>query len=412
MSSNFYTYAYDTNEFTQGYGPDKNPRAEGAMVWIPAGDPSGLIVYLGGIVDPHGNGTVAPQPLDQIFVYDATGNLWSTQTATGEIPQNRAQFCVDVAWAPDNSSFNIYLWGGLSVPPPVVNATSFNDVYVLSLPSFIWMKIFPYHHGNATLGKTGHYSASCNMVKSMSQMLVIGGTYTDMDDCDLAYDIWAQHNLWTGTFRNKGDIEMYWASYEPNVTGNAVPPDVYKVVGGNKDGGATLKKPKAGFDSGNKPLEDLLGQRPDIPQRTPSRHITVPTNSSMPTPPPTSSGSGKLSTGAIVGIAIGSAVGLMLILLVWYCVGRRVVRRQEERRRSEMTQPSYSVVSSSAGAPSMVNPSTSMGPWGGSPQLATPPPPPSELPTQQERNTGDVSELPQQRTENKVSSSPSGDNLS
>ncbi|KAJ4235501.1 hypothetical protein NW757_013501, partial [Fusarium falciforme] len=76
------------------------------MVWIPAGDPQGLLVYMGGIVSTHGNGTTAPQPFDKIFVYDATGNSWSTQTATGEIPQNRRQFCVDVAWAPDKSSFN------------------------------------------------------------------------------------------------------------------------------------------------------------------------------------------------------------------------------------------------------------------------------------------------------------------
>ncbi|KAJ6439168.1 telomere-associated RecQ helicase [Purpureocillium lavendulum] len=330
MSSSFYTYAYDTGTFTQAAAPDKNPRAEGAMVWIPAGDSLGLLIYMGGIVSPSGNGTgngtVAPQPFDKVFVFDAKGNSWSTQTATGEIPQNRRQFCVDVAWAPDKSSFNIYLWGGLSVPPPYVNVTSFNDIYILTLPSFIWVKAYPDHHGNATLPPDyGHYSASCNMVKSMSQLFVIGGTYTDTDACDLAVDAWAQHNFWTGTSQNAGDNKTYWALYDPNVTSNVVPVDIYSAVGGTKDGNATLVSPKAGFDSGNKPLEDLLGRRPTIPPRSPTRHISSPTNSSTPTPtptptppaPPTSS----LSTGAIVGIAISGAVGaLLLVLLVWILI--------------------------------------------------------------------------------------------
>jgi hypothetical protein len=78
------------------------------MTWIPAGDPQGLLVYMGGIVSPHdNNSTTAPQPLDEVFVYDATSNSWYKQKATGEVPQNRRQFCTDVAWAPDNSSFNM-----------------------------------------------------------------------------------------------------------------------------------------------------------------------------------------------------------------------------------------------------------------------------------------------------------------
>ncbi|KAK2686234.1 hypothetical protein QWA68_014713, partial [Fusarium oxysporum] len=408
MSSYLYTYDYDKGDFTQQAGPDDKSRAEGTMIWIPAGDPQGLLVYMGGIVSPHNNSTTAPQPFDEIFVYDATGNSWSTQTATGEIPQSRRQFCVDVAWAPDNSSFNIYLWGGLSVPPPVVNTTSFNDVYILTLPSFIWVKAFPNHHGNATLSpEYGHYSASCNMVKSMSQMLVIGGTYPDTDNCDLAYNIWAQHNFWTGTLHNEGDNKTYWAQYEPNVTSNVVPVDVYSVVGGNKEGHATLKGPKDGFDSGNSLLQTLMARRPSIAQRTPTRQLTPPTNS----PGPVSSGSGRLSTGAIVGIAIGSAVGLALVLLIWFYIGRRVIRRRNERRQSEMMQPSHSILSSTVGAPSIASPQESVGPWGGSPQLVMHPSP-SELPTQQDRDMDVISELPQQRTDNKGAVSPNSDSLS
>jgi len=35
-------------------------------------------------------------------------------------------------WADDHSSYSIYLYGGLSPP----NGTAFDDVYILTLPSF------------------------------------------------------------------------------------------------------------------------------------------------------------------------------------------------------------------------------------------------------------------------------------
>jgi hypothetical protein len=107
MSSNLYKFDYDANQLKLMNAPDKLGRAEGAMVWIPAGDNPGLLVYLGGLVDSSGNGTRAPQPMNKILVFDPATNGWFTQTATGEIPQNRSRFCADAAWAPDKSSYNM-----------------------------------------------------------------------------------------------------------------------------------------------------------------------------------------------------------------------------------------------------------------------------------------------------------------
>lgn len=106
MSSAFYHYEYDSNTTTEESPPDTLPRAEGVMVWIPAGD-TGMLVYFGGLVSPYRNGTVAYQPLDKIFLYDPSTNAWETQMATGEIPVNRRQFCAGAAWAPDRSSYNM-----------------------------------------------------------------------------------------------------------------------------------------------------------------------------------------------------------------------------------------------------------------------------------------------------------------
>lgn len=304
-------------------------------------------------------------------------------------------------WEKHNNS---YLWGGLSVPPPLVNTTSFNDIYILTIPSFTWVKAYPDHHGNATLPpQYGHYSASCNIVKSMSQLLVIGGTYPDTNACDLAANIWGQHNFWTGTSQNAGNNETYWAQYDPNITTNVVPVDVYSVVGGTKEGGATLASPKGGFDPDNKPLQDLLGRRPSIASRSPTRQVTLPTNST--TPKPTQPPQPGLSGGAIAGIVIGSIAGFAILLLAWFIMGRRIVRRRNERRQSMMEQSSrlYSVTSSTAEAPSMTM-SVDASNYAAS-RLSRPQSsllPPTELPSQPDDNfqaLNTVSEMPPQDIE-------------
>src|SRR2546423_846018 len=77
----------------------------------------------------------------------------------------------------DNS--NIYLYGGAGFDS---NATGFDDVYILSMPSFQWIKWWP------TVANTGHphNSLSCNVVDN-AQMLIIGGTFPAPGDsamCD------------------------------------------------------------------------------------------------------------------------------------------------------------------------------------------------------------------------------------
>jgi hypothetical protein len=42
----------------------------------------------------------------------SSSNGWYTQTITGTVPDPRVDFCLVLASAPDNSSFNIYMYGG------------------------------------------------------------------------------------------------------------------------------------------------------------------------------------------------------------------------------------------------------------------------------------------------------------
>jgi hypothetical protein len=76
--------------------------------------------------------------LQQIILYDIIGQRWYTQNATGDIPANRRRFCAGATWAQDQSSYNIYLYGGNSVPAE--GGPGFDDVYILTLPSFTWIK--------------------------------------------------------------------------------------------------------------------------------------------------------------------------------------------------------------------------------------------------------------------------------
>ncbi|CAH0059685.1 unnamed protein product [Clonostachys solani] len=241
------------------------------------------------------------------------------------------------------------------------------------------------------------------MVKSMSQMLVIGGTYTDTNDCDLAYKIWAQHNFWTGTSQNAGDnTTYYWALYNPNITTNVVPIDVYNAIGGDKMGGANLTAPQKGFDPGNELLQTLFDRKPVIPDRKPTRDINI-----------HSPGASGLSGGAIAGIVIGSIAGLALLLLAWYCVGKRVLHRREERRQERYSISSH--MGNTAGLSSIGNPPMSMisrqqsfGTWGtASTNYQSPPPAeqgpcveltaeqvPGELPSSDPAKPEIINELP------------------
>jgi hypothetical protein len=99
-SSNLIRYDMIGNTFSNITGPNNTGRAEGVMVYLPAGE-EGLLVYFGGILDPFHNGTVIPSPLSEIHIYDILSTKWYTQTATGNVPPPRGRFCAvqySTAW--------------------------------------------------------------------------------------------------------------------------------------------------------------------------------------------------------------------------------------------------------------------------------------------------------------------------
>lgn len=96
------------------------------------------------------------------------------QSTKGDTPPPLARFCSVVAPAPDKSSFNIYIYGGYDGQVPDDRPS--DAVYVLSLPTFKWIKVYD---GESNHGRYGH---KC-FRPYPDKMLVIGGTYTTPSLC-------------------------------------------------------------------------------------------------------------------------------------------------------------------------------------------------------------------------------------
>ncbi|KAI1490646.1 hypothetical protein F5X96DRAFT_678949 [Biscogniauxia mediterranea] len=321
-------YTMDSMVWSNNTGPDNIGRAEGAMVYIPASD-GGMLVYFGGVQD-QGNGSVVGQPMEQMgkhispqspsnsrltcgrFVYDILSSRWYQQTASGNIPQMRSRFCAGATWAPDQSSYNIYLYGGRGMPP---STAGFDDVYILSLPSFTWIKFYP---EAANTNQYPHNTLSCNVIDN-AQMIIIGGTFP-LDDttCDNP-EQWGSHNLDLGKQNPQG---AQWYLYQANVTSYVVPQEIIDAIGGGPQGGATKRAPDGGFDQPD--LSVYLRRTFTAATRTPTR--SIPGETGTPSGP-------ALSSGAIAGIAVGSAAALMMVLVgcCWF------IRRH--RRRYYQKQP-------------------------------------------------------------------------
>ncbi|ETS85723.1 hypothetical protein PFICI_03748 [Pestalotiopsis fici W106-1] len=299
-------YDMDAQRMDNMTGPDNTGRAEGSMVYLPVSD-GGMLIYFGGSQDP-GNGSVLGQPMDEIFIFDIASSRWYTQTASGDVPGMRARFCSGVTWADDQSSYNVYLYGGLGMP----NYTSgYDDVYILSMPSFTWIKMYP----NNTAEQYPHHSLTCNVIDG-AQMIITGGEFPlDNTSCDAPTQFGA-HGLDMG---EQNADRSPWFLYRPNITSYVVPDVISNVIGGNAQGAATKTSPVDGFDEID--LKVLMARKYTAPARSPTRNVSTAT---VTVPPAAPSHSSSLSRGAIAGIAVGSAVGALAVLAgIWLCCRRR-----------------------------------------------------------------------------------------
>jgi hypothetical protein len=147
-------------------------RGGAAMSWVPYGE-QGLLVLTGGVPNPlnidlDGNpSTSTTNMMEQVSVYDVANDIWYAQSTSGGPPPQLADFCAVVAHEENAASYQIYIFGGFDGS----SATSSNDVWILSVPSFHWTQVqFPATDG----GRYGHVCA----MPYPDQMIVVGGLGT------------------------------------------------------------------------------------------------------------------------------------------------------------------------------------------------------------------------------------------
>ena len=233
------------------------------------------------------------------YLQDKPSNgTWYRQNTTGDIPAPRIDFCTVAISAPDNSSHHIYLYGGWN---PLDNGTAFDDVYILSMPSFTWTAVFKN-------GGTPRYAHNCH-IAAKRQMLTVGGNITSAQ-CDWEKKGVAVLDMTTIT----------WGSvFRTNTTAFEVPDKVLSVTGGSSNGGATIKEPALGWNSPQ--LQEVW----DTPRGT-HRVISTPSPSSTPE-------SSSNHTGAIAGGVVGGVAGLALVAGALFFLYRR---RQKAKQPSEL----------------------------------------------------------------------------
>ncbi|KAI9698644.1 MAG: hypothetical protein M1836_003753 [Candelina mexicana] len=305
-TSNLIRYDMTSDSYTNNTGPSSTGRAEGVLLYLPASD-GGLLIYFGGVMTPYGNSTTVGAPMDQINIYDIASGKWYTQNATGTVPEPRARFCAGATWAEDKSSYNIYLYGGMGVSAS--NLAGFDDVYILTLPSFTWIKWFPTDSGPGN----PHHTLTCNVINN-AQMLIMGGTFPLTDQCD-AQAVYGQHNLNLGKDNSEN---AKWALFNPNMTKYKVPSEIIAVVGGGASGGATKKSPDKDWNHRDLPV--YFQRQATISARTATR--ALPTATAKPAE--TSAPAKKSNTGAIAGGAVGGAVVLLAVVAgIVICLRKR-----------------------------------------------------------------------------------------
>ncbi|KAF9871427.1 hypothetical protein CkaCkLH20_11074 [Colletotrichum karsti] len=216
-------------------------RADGVLVFVPGWGPRGVLIGMAG-----GSADTFVDDLGTLDVYDIATSEWYHQKTTGDKPSVRVNPCAVIASAPDASSSQIYFFGGQNLQP-YKEQTQYNDMYILTIPSFTWIKVD--EGSGVPTPRAGH---TCSMRDG--QMIVVGGYIGQSQTCDKqpVYVFDASNLEWKSKFEAADhpadlspDNSVLAGSY-----GYKVPGKVQSVIGGNSDGGATATTPAAGPATG------------------------------------------------------------------------------------------------------------------------------------------------------------------
>lgn len=292
-------------------------RADGALVYVPGWGPSGILLGLGGGVVGDHETTDGYSSMSTIDVYDIKTSAWYHQETSGDAPKVRVNPCAVVFSAPDASSFNIYMYGGQTLLP-YGNQTQYTDLWILTVPSFTWIKV-DLSTSNEPPARAGHQCAARD-----GQMIVIGGYVGTQIACDRPgiYNFDASNLQWKDSFDAAdhpadahSDNSILAGSY-----GYKVPDAVQSVIGGSSDGGATATQPASGpatdgpFKTGTPPVFTITQAGSTATVTNNPNPIATGggggSNPSNPSSSPSGTNGGLIAAGVIAGLAGLSALYL------------------------------------------------------------------------------------------------------
>jgi hypothetical protein len=293
MKSQSWTNSSTTALSTNGTAVD------GQLIYSSVFGEEGILIALDGADGTTGEISTLSD-FSTIKIYDVKSGNWYDQATSGIPPDARVTFCAVASHS--DSSMEIFIHGGFSG----FTTLAYDDVWVLSLPSFSWYKA-DYTPG---IGRTLH---TCDVANG--NMIVIGGTSND--------DSWITGNDVTGTQSYKDPwpwgigvfdmSRMEWASeFNPNLGPYTTPVMVAAGIAANGSEPASW-----GSDDLKKVFSHtILTQSSSSPSGSSSSSTSTSTSST-------------LSTGAIAGIAIGAVALLLLGVL-----GLFFLRRHQRRSRA------------------------------------------------------------------------------
>lgn len=282
---------------------------DGHLVFTGLFGEKGILIALDGSDGTTGEAATL-NDFSSIKIYDVKSGNWYEQATTGTPPEARITFCAVAAHS--DSSMEIFIHGGFGG----FTTLAYDDIYVLSLPSFSWYKA-DYAPG---IGRTLH---TCNAHNG--NMIVIGGTSNDAS--------WITGNDVTGTQSYKDPwpwglgvfdmSKMEWASeFNPSLGPYTTPNMVRAGIVANGSEPATWS---------SSDLQQVF-QHTTLSQSSGSSNSSSGSSSSPSAAggsSTTTSSSSTLSAGAIAGIAIGAVAIILIVLggLLW-------LRRSKRRSRA------------------------------------------------------------------------------
>jgi len=235
--------------------------------------------------------------MSTITVYDIKSSTFYTQTAGtakgASLPNPRDTFCSVGVGAADNSTWEIFIYGGSNA-----GSSGYDIVFILTLPAFEWIEA---PVGNGTIRSLHH----CQIIGER-QMLSIGGFNTNFTTVD----------PWTNGL---GIFDLTDLSWGFNYNANAAPYVRSTLV--QEYYNTSNRYPSTWSNPDLEAIFNITSSGPAAPS------ISSPSSSPSPSP----SSSSHSNTGAIAGgVAGGVAFLAVLIGLAWILLRKK--RRNSQIR--------------------------------------------------------------------------------